>query len=115
MKAARGSFESRQEIHMAGPLDHFVRILDLSERSPSAAIAGMVLADLGAEVIRVEPEGGDPLRALAGSSVWLRRQKSVTIGPVEVQNGQWESLRNSADVIIDTAQPWRQKPHELVY
>ena len=33
---------------MAGPLDGFVRILDLSERSPAAAIAGMVLSDLGA-------------------------------------------------------------------
>jgi crotonobetainyl-CoA:carnitine CoA-transferase CaiB-like acyl-CoA transferase len=43
---------------MAGPLDGVVRVLDLSERSPAAAIAGMVLADLGAEVIRVEPEGG---------------------------------------------------------
>src|SRR5690348_9021108 len=99
---------------MAGPLDGFVRILDLSERSPAAAIAGMVLADLGAEVIRVEPEGGDPLRTLAGSRVWLRGQKSVTIGPVQAQNGQWEALRNSADVIIDTAQPWRQKPYELL-
>jgi len=99
---------------MAGPLDGFVRILDLSERSPAAAIAGMVLADLGAEVIRVEPEGGDPIRALAGSRVWLRGQKSVTVGPFEVQNGQWESLRNSADVIIDTAQPWRQKPSALL-
>jgi crotonobetainyl-CoA:carnitine CoA-transferase CaiB-like acyl-CoA transferase len=99
---------------MAGPLNGFVRILDLSERSPAAAIAGMVLADLGAEVIRVEPEGGDSVRALAGSRVWLRGQKSVTVGPVEVQNGQWESLCNSADVIIDTAQPWRQKPRELL-
>jgi crotonobetainyl-CoA:carnitine CoA-transferase CaiB-like acyl-CoA transferase len=52
---------------MAGPLDGIVRVLDLSERSPAAAIAGMVLADLGAEVIRVEPESGDPLRVLAGS------------------------------------------------
>jgi crotonobetainyl-CoA:carnitine CoA-transferase CaiB-like acyl-CoA transferase len=99
---------------MAGPLDGFVRILDLSERSPAAAIAGMVLADLGAEVIRVEPEGGDPIRALAGSRVWLRGQKSVTVGPHQVQSGQWESLRNSADVVIDTAQPWRQKPRELL-
>ncbi|HJU09550.1 MAG TPA: CoA transferase, partial [Candidatus Binataceae bacterium] len=85
-------------------------ILDLSERSPAAAIAGMVLADLGAEVIRVEPDGGDPLRALAGSQVWLRGQKSVTLEPAQVANGQWESLRSSADIIIDTAQPWRQKP-----
>ena len=99
---------------MAGPLDGLVRILDLSERSPAAAIAGMVLADLGAEVIRVEPEGGDPVRALAASRVWLRGQKSVTVGPVQVQNGQWQSLRDSADVIIDTAQPWRQKPGELL-
>ena len=99
---------------MAGPLDGFVRILDLSERSPAAAIAGMVLSDLGAEVIRVEPEGGDPVRALAGSRVWLRGQKSVTVGALQVQNRQWESLRKSADVIIDTAQPWRQKPLELL-
>src|SRR6202047_626884 len=61
---------------MAGPLDGIVRILDIPERSPAAAIAGMVLADLGAEVIRVEPEGGDPVRALPGSRVWLREQKS---------------------------------------
>jgi crotonobetainyl-CoA:carnitine CoA-transferase CaiB-like acyl-CoA transferase len=73
----------------------------------------MVLADLGAEVIRVEPENGDPVRALAGSRVWLRGQKSLIIGPTQIQNGQWESLLNSADVIVDTAQAWRQKPHEL--
>jgi crotonobetainyl-CoA:carnitine CoA-transferase CaiB-like acyl-CoA transferase len=99
---------------MAGPLAGLVRILDLSERSPAAAIAGMVLSDLGAEVIRAEPEGGDPVRALAGSQVWLRGQKSVTIGQAQVQNGQWQWLRDSADVIIDTAQPWRQKPAGLL-
>jgi crotonobetainyl-CoA:carnitine CoA-transferase CaiB-like acyl-CoA transferase len=109
MKKA-GRIFGRLEAHMTGPLDGIVRILDLSERSPAAAIAGMVLADLGAEVIRVEPEGGDPVRALAGSRVWLRGQKSVTVGPDQLRNGQWESLRNSADIIIDTAQQWRQKP-----
>jgi crotonobetainyl-CoA:carnitine CoA-transferase CaiB-like acyl-CoA transferase len=67
---------------MAGPLDGIVRVLDLSERSPAAAIAGMVLADLGAEVIRVEPEGGDPLRVLAGSRVWLRGQPVRLISAV---------------------------------
>jgi crotonobetainyl-CoA:carnitine CoA-transferase CaiB-like acyl-CoA transferase len=73
----------------------------------------MVLADLGAEVIRVEPEGGDPLRALAGSRVWLRGQKSVTVTAADVRNGQWQALRDSADVVIDTAQPWKQNPAEL--
>jgi hypothetical protein len=74
---------------MAGPLDGIVRVLDLSERSPAAAIAGMVLADLGAEVIRVEPEGGDPLRALSGSRVWLRGQKSAIVGASQMANGEW--------------------------
>src|SRR5579864_8914987 len=99
---------------MAGPLDGIVRVLDLSERSPAAAIAGMVLADLGAEVIRVEPEGGDPLRVLTGSRVWLRGQKSVIVGAAQMRNGEWQALRNSADVILDTAQPWTQKPVGLL-
>jgi crotonobetainyl-CoA:carnitine CoA-transferase CaiB-like acyl-CoA transferase len=99
---------------MAGPLAEAYRILDLSERSPAAAVAGMVLADLGAEVIRVEPQGGDPIRVLAGSRVWLRGQKSVTIGPAEVANGQWHALRESADAILTTAQPWSAKPSGLL-
>ncbi len=99
---------------MPGPLDGIVRVLDLSERSPAAAIAGMVLADLGAEVIRVEPEGGDSLRVLAASRVWLRGQKSVIVGAAQMRNGEWEALRNSADVILDTAQPWTQKPVGLL-
>jgi|SRR5579875_190582 crotonobetainyl-CoA:carnitine CoA-transferase CaiB-like acyl-CoA transferase len=99
---------------MAGPLADGYRILDLSERSPAAAVAGMVLADLGAEVIRVEPEGGDPLRALAGARIWLRGQKSVTIGSAEAANGQWQALRDSADAILTTAQPWTAKPAGLL-
>ncbi len=99
---------------MAGPLAEGYRILDLSERSPAAAVAAMVLADLGAEVIRVEPEGGDPVRVLAGSRVWLRGQKSVTIGTAEVESGQWRMLRESADVILTTAQPWTAKPAGLL-
>lgn len=99
---------------MAGPLNGIVRVLDLSERSPAAAIAGMVLADLGAEVIRVEPEGGDPLRVLAGARVWLRGQKSVIVGATQVCSGEWAALRDSADVILDTAQPWTQKPAGLL-
>ena len=99
---------------MAGPLAEGYRILDLSERSPAAAVAGMVLADLGAEVIRVEPQGGDPVRVLAGSRVWLRGQKSVTIGPAEVESGRWRALRESADVILTTVQPWTAKPAGLL-
>ena len=99
---------------MAGPLYNQARILDLSERSPAAAIAGMVLADLGAEVIRVEPEEGDPVRALPGAQVWLRGQKSITVDAGDVRDGSWHALRDSADVIVDTAQPWTAKPSGLL-
>ncbi|MEM9174080.1 MAG: CoA transferase [Myxococcota bacterium] len=42
-----------------GTLSH-LRVLDLT--SASAAYAGKLLADLGADVIKVEPPGGDPAR-----------------------------------------------------
>jgi crotonobetainyl-CoA:carnitine CoA-transferase CaiB-like acyl-CoA transferase len=74
----------------------------------------MVLSDLGAEVIRVEPEGGDPVRALGGTQVWFRGQRSVTITAAEVRSGAWRTLRDSANVIIDTAQPWILKPAGLL-
>ncbi|MDP6605443.1 MAG: CoA transferase [Dehalococcoidia bacterium] len=44
---------------VAGPLAG-VRILDLSDER--GIFAGKLLADLGADVVRVEPPGGDPLR-----------------------------------------------------
>ena len=46
---------------MSGPLTG-TRIIDTFERSVTAVIAGMILADLRGEGIRVGPEGGDPVR-----------------------------------------------------
>ncbi len=43
----------------AGPLDG-IRVIDLA--TSRAELAGRVLADLGAEVIKVEPPGGSPSR-----------------------------------------------------
>ena len=57
----------------AGPLDA-VRVLDLSD--DRAVYGGKLLADFGAETIRLEPPDGDPLRAKGphhsetGASLW---------------------------------------------
>ena len=42
-----------------------IRVLDLTTNY--AAYAGRLLADLGADVVRVEPPGGSPVRSLAPS------------------------------------------------
>ena len=55
-----------------------VRVLDLS-RGPVGGIATMILADFGADVIKVEPPGGDPFRALAAAPMWLRGKQSVVL------------------------------------
>ncbi len=44
---------------MAGPLDG-IRVLNWSQFTPSSA--GYILGDLGADVIKIEPPGGDPAR-----------------------------------------------------
>ena len=51
----------------AKPL-HGVRVLDLS-RMIAGGVAGMLLADFGADVVKVEQPGtGDPLRPRAATS-----------------------------------------------
>jgi benzylsuccinate CoA-transferase BbsE subunit len=47
---------------LAGALDG-VRVLDLA--APLGALVGRMLGDLGADVIKIEPPGGDPSRYLA--------------------------------------------------
>jgi predicted CxxxxCH...CXXCH cytochrome family protein len=83
-----------------------LRLVDLSERSVPAALIGMIFADYGAEVIRVEAPGGDELRQLDASAIWFRGQRSVTSGAGGLDEGQLRRLCESADVVIDTAQAW---------
>ena len=52
-----------------------IRVLDLS-RGPAGALATMVLADFGADVLLVEPPGGDPFRRLPSWPLWLRGKRS---------------------------------------
>ena len=54
-----------------------VKILDLSTGC-AGPLGVLLLAEQGADVIKVEPPGGDPFRAYEGYAVWTRSRRSVT-------------------------------------
>jgi crotonobetainyl-CoA:carnitine CoA-transferase CaiB-like acyl-CoA transferase len=62
-----------------GPLSH-LRVLDLSRAQPGAYCTG-VLADLGADVLRVEPRGtGDTTRIIPGAmAAYHRGKRAMTL------------------------------------
>ncbi len=89
---------------MAGALDG-VRILDLSW-GIAGPLGVMLLAEQGADVIKVEPPGGDPFRAYSGYSVWNRSRRSVTVD-LKRPEGLEAMLRlaDDADVLVETYRP----------
>src|ERR1700691_3655781 len=72
---------------------------------------GMVLADLGAEVLKVEPPGGDPTRRLkgfgAGYFAFFNRNKRSVVLNYKSSEGLSEALRliAEADVLIENMGP----------
>src|SRR6476659_3162372 len=55
-----------------------IRVLDLSWGIPGP-ITGMLVADHGADVVKIEPPGGDPWRGTPGYDVWLRGRRSAEL------------------------------------
>lgn len=92
-----------------------VRILDLS-----TGIAGplgvLLLAEQGADVLKVEPPGGDPLRSMPGSHVWHRSRRSVTLDlqdPLDL--GRFMQLVADADVLVESFAPGTMARFGLSY
>ena len=79
-------------------------VVELGSGSPAGAIAGMVLADAGARVIKVEAPGGDTLRVRnpSGFLVWNRGKESV-VADLDTDAGRQAvaDLAAHADVVID--------------
>ncbi|MYD36417.1 MAG: CoA transferase, partial [Dehalococcoidia bacterium] len=94
-----------------------IRVLDLS--GLAGQYAGRLLADLGADVIKIEPPGGDPVRSMppfAGdepgpdrSLRWLayNTNKSSVVIDIETDSGRQQLLdmARSADVVLDSFEP----------
>ena len=92
---------------MSGPLSD-VRVLDLADRS--AALTGRILADLGADVIMVEPEDGNSIRRLApfiaadasaAHQYFSANKRSLVLNPSDPRFG---TLAATANVVIDNGQ-----------
>ncbi|WP_277977955.1 CaiB/BaiF CoA transferase family protein [Pantoea endophytica] len=114
---------------MASPLEG-LRVIEMGQLI-AGPMAGRMLAEFGADVIKIEPPGkGDPLRKWRmlheGTSVWWaaqsRNKRSITLD-LRQEDGQKiaRSLLKSADVLIENFRPgtlekwglsW-EKLHEL--
>ncbi|MDQ1521197.1 MAG: hypothetical protein QOI55_2270 [Actinomycetota bacterium] len=89
---------------MAGALEG-VRVLDLSW-GIAGALGVLLLAEQGADVIKVEPPGGDPFREYSGFAVWNRSRRSVTVdlkNPAGLE--AFHKLAGGADVLVETFRP----------
>jgi crotonobetainyl-CoA:carnitine CoA-transferase CaiB-like acyl-CoA transferase len=82
-----------------------IRVLDLG-RSWAGAIATMLLADYGAEVVKLEFGDGDPLRRFPLHHVFNRNKVSVA-ADLKTPEGQstFARLAAGADVLVDTFTP----------
>jgi crotonobetainyl-CoA:carnitine CoA-transferase CaiB-like acyl-CoA transferase len=57
-----------------------VRVLELGD-GIAPSVAGMLLADFGADVVKVEPPSGARSRMMPGFAAWNRGKRSVTVAP----------------------------------
>ncbi len=82
-----------------------IRIIDLAQ-GMAGPVAAMMLAESGADVIKVEPPAGDPTRAKSGFAVWNRSKRSLVLD-LESDRGRGElaNLLQTADVLIHDRGP----------
>jgi crotonobetainyl-CoA:carnitine CoA-transferase CaiB-like acyl-CoA transferase len=87
-----------------------LRVLELGSGSVGSSMAGMVLADAGARVIKIESPEGDKLRRRnpSGFLVWNRGKES-RVADLRTPEGQalLKELAAGADVVIDSFAPGR--------
>ena len=99
---------------MTGVLDG-IKVLDLSW-GIAGPMTGMLLADHGADVTRIERPQGDPFEGMLGYKVWHRGKKNAvldfhTIGDL----GLFKKLVADADVLIESMTPGKMREFGLDY
>jgi crotonobetainyl-CoA:carnitine CoA-transferase CaiB-like acyl-CoA transferase len=82
-----------------------LRVLDLGRGLPTTLVS-LVLADYGADVIRVEPPGGDPLRAHPAFPMWGRGKQSIVLDLHDAADRRdARALAGRVDVVLESFRP----------
>ena len=82
-----------------------ITVLDFTS-GRAGGVATMVMSDFGAEVIKVEPPGGEKFRDYPGAIQWNRGKKSVVLDlktPGGLQKAR--ALARASDVVIENFRP----------
>lgn len=81
------------------------RVLDLTQ-GMAGPLATMVLADHGADVVKVEPPGGDWARGGPGFPTWNRGKRSIVLDlDEEAARERLRALARGADVLVTASRP----------
>jgi crotonobetainyl-CoA:carnitine CoA-transferase CaiB-like acyl-CoA transferase len=89
---------------MSSALDG-IRVLDFSS-GVAGPVAAMLLADHGADVVKIEPPGGDPLRGTPGYATWLRGRRSAVLDLQDPADRETcLALVRDADVVLESFSP----------
>jgi|GEM_PF-22957 len=92
-----------------------LRIIDLTS-GPAGGLATMIMADFGAQVLRICGPKGDRLDNLAAAPMWHRgKDKSTLDFNNEDDRDRFESLCASADILVTTWRPASLHRHSLNY
>jgi crotonobetainyl-CoA:carnitine CoA-transferase CaiB-like acyl-CoA transferase len=109
-----------------GPLDG-LRVLELADEK--GQLCGKLLGDLGADVVKIEPLGGEATRRIGpflddiphpdrSLSFWYYNtsKRSVTLN-LESEDGRWlfRRLSATADIILETFRPGYMASLDLAY
>ncbi len=82
-----------------------ITVLDFSS-GRAGGVATMVMSDFGAEVIKVEPPGGERFRSSPGAIQWNRGKKSIVID-LKTEHGRDHAreLAQLSDVVVECYRP----------
>ncbi len=82
-----------------------IRVVDLSS-GIAGPLASAILADFGADVVKVEPPDGDPARSLPGFAAWNRGKKSVVADlSARADREHLADLVARADILVTSSGP----------